>query len=184
MATASVISSAAATNFAPQGHSSTNVATYSRHGDVESFLNYHKPNEDGSPPHPTYVDRPETYDRPFESHKVVVHDVRGNEDKFTLDRNGFQFYKHSALEEDFLDDAQIKDGYYKETEQLLKEASVMPRIIVLIQLVDLGEQYWSFQNLHLRPYYPSPASWKPGCRGSSQPASPRARSTRPHRPVL
>ncbi|KAH8174861.1 methyltransferase [Sarocladium implicatum] len=130
MATASVISSAAATNFAPQGHSSTNVATYSRHGDVESFLNYHKPNEDGSPPHPTYVDRPETYDRPFESHKVVVHDVRGNEDKFTLDRNGFQFYKHSALEEDFLDDAQIKDGYYKETEQLLKEATGASRIFI------------------------------------------------------
>lgn len=98
------------------------IATSLKRNDVETSLNYYKPNEDGSPPHPTYVDRPETYERPYESHKIVVHDARGSEDHFTLDSNGFQFYKHAAQEKDFLDDEQIKDGYYKETEQLLKDA--------------------------------------------------------------
>lgn len=90
--------------------------------DVHTVLHYHKPNEDGSPPHPTYVDRPETYDRPFEVHPVTVQDVRGKENQFTLDGNGFQFYKNIAAEKDFLDDEKIKDGYYAETEELLKQA--------------------------------------------------------------
>lgn len=89
--------------------------------DVQTTLNYYKPNEDGSPPHPTYVDRPETYDRPFETHPAIVHDVSGREKEYTLDGNGFQFHKHTSVEKDFLDDAQIKAQYYPETEQLLKD---------------------------------------------------------------
>jgi hypothetical protein len=121
MATVGVASSPAPTTFLPQDVVGTNIATASKGSDVETELKYYKPNEDGSPPHPTYVDRPETYDRPFEAHKVLVHDARGNEDKFTLDINGFQFHKHTAQEKEFLDDDEIKDGYYKETEQLLKD---------------------------------------------------------------
>ncbi|KAJ4319050.1 hypothetical protein N0V94_004101 [Neodidymelliopsis sp. IMI 364377] len=89
---------------------------------VQTALNYHKPNEDGSPPHPTYVDRPETYDRPVDTHPVIVKDVRGREDQFSLDVNGFEFFKHASAEKDFLDEEQIKNLYYKETEQLLKDA--------------------------------------------------------------
>jgi hypothetical protein len=90
--------------------------------DVETILNYYKPNDDGSPPHPTYVDRPETYDRPVEPHKVVVRDVSGSEKDYTLDRNGFQFYKHTSIEKKFLDDEEIRSQYYPETERLLKDA--------------------------------------------------------------
>lgn len=89
--------------------------------DVITVLNYHKENEDGSPPHPTYVDRPETYDRPFESHSATVRDVNGHQDDYSLDGNGFQFHRHTVNEKDFLDDEQIKQGYYRETEQLLKD---------------------------------------------------------------
>lgn len=89
--------------------------------DVAAELNYFKANEDGSPPHPTYVDRPETYERPVETHKVTVHDVAGREDEFSLDDNGFQVHRHTATEKDFLDDEQIKQSYYPETEQLLKD---------------------------------------------------------------
>lgn len=53
-----------------------------------------------------------------------MRDVRGNEKDYTLDKNGFQFYRHTASEKDFLDDEQIKSGYYAETEQLLKDAYV------------------------------------------------------------
>jgi len=38
--------------------------------DVPTSLNYYKDPEDGSPPHPTYVDKPETYDRPVSEHPV------------------------------------------------------------------------------------------------------------------
>jgi hypothetical protein len=89
--------------------------------DVETTLNYHKPNEDGSPPSPTYVDRPETYERPVDTHNVTIHDVSGSEQEYTLDKNGFQFHKHKSVEKDFVDDEQIKAQYYAETEQLLKD---------------------------------------------------------------
>lgn len=85
-------------------------------------MNYHKPNEDGSPPHPTYIDRPETYNRPFESHSITVTDVRGRESENSLESNGFQFYTHPSVEKVFIDDEQIKEQYYKEVEQLLKDA--------------------------------------------------------------
>ena len=91
-------------------------------GPVTASLSFYKAPEDGSPPHPTYVDRPETYNRPFETHPAIVHDVTGRENEYTLDGNGFQFHKHTSVEKDFLDDAQIKAQYYPETEQLLKDA--------------------------------------------------------------
>ncbi|KAM0282158.1 hypothetical protein ACHAQH_003198 [Verticillium albo-atrum] len=106
-----------------------NAPKVPRH-DVETTLNYHKPNEDGSPPHPTYVDRPETYDRPFESHKVTIQDISGHEAEFTLDGTGFQIHTHTAKERDFLDDEQIKASYYPETEQLLKDVTGASRIFI------------------------------------------------------
>ncbi len=122
MATAAVFSPTPALAYTPYSVESTTESIISGPQDVNTALNYHKPNEDGSPPHPSYVDRPETYDRPFESHPVVVKDVRGQESKYSLDLNGFQFYAHSSFEKDFLSDDKIRDQYYKETEQLLKDA--------------------------------------------------------------
>ena len=90
--------------------------------DVKTTLNYYKANEDGSPPHPTYVDKPETYARPSEPLDVTVNDIRGEDHLYSLDKNGFQIYRHTAKEKDFLNDEQIKAGYYPEVEQLLKDA--------------------------------------------------------------
>ncbi len=89
--------------------------------DIFTTLNYYKDPEDGSPPHPTYVDRPETYDRPFEAHPVTVHDIGSKDHEYSLDVNGFQVHRHDATEKDFLNDDQIKKSYYPETEQLLKD---------------------------------------------------------------
>lgn len=122
MATAAVFSPTPAPTYSPQTAQSTQGSGTIGPQDVHTVLNYHKPNEDGSPPHPTYVDRPETFDRPFEPHAAIVKDVRGRENEFSLDSNGFQFYKKPSAEKDFIDDEQIKDHYYKEVEQLLKEA--------------------------------------------------------------
>lgn len=116
---------AAATTFG----SVTEASTLSPH-DVDTVLNYFKPNEDGSPPAPAYVGDPKTYDRPFDPRPVRVKDLTGRENKFTLDKNGFQIYKHISNEKDFLDEEKIKDTYYKETEQLLKDATGASKIFI------------------------------------------------------
>jgi hypothetical protein len=121
MATAAVISPFSKPVHTFHTIQSSNTSSSTRPQDVNTVLHYHKPNEDGSPPHPTYVDRPETYDRPTEVHPVTVQDVRGHEKDFTLDGNGFQLHRHTASEKDFMDDEKIKAGYYVETEQLLKD---------------------------------------------------------------
>lgn len=64
----------------------------------------------------------QTYERPHTALPVTVHDISGEEEKYTLDSHGFQIYKHLSLEKDFLDDEEIKASYYPETEQLLKDA--------------------------------------------------------------
>lgn len=135
MATADVQLPQAAPTYAPTQTIQTKSATpQQRPHDVNTTLNYYKPNADGSPPHPTYVDRPETYDRPVEAHDTIVRDVTGKEKDYTLDGNGFQFHNHVSVEKDFLDDAQIKERYYPETEQLLKDAYVSSLSILLFRV--------------------------------------------------
>ncbi|RMZ80624.1 hypothetical protein DV738_g2585, partial [Chaetothyriales sp. CBS 135597] len=98
--------------------------------DVKTSLNYYKVPADGSPPAPTYAGKPEVPERPVEPLDVVVHDIRGETDKYTLDGNGFQIYSHESKEKDFLDDDKIKAEYYPETEQLLKDATGASRIFI------------------------------------------------------
>ncbi|WPH04500.1 Hypothetical protein R9X50_00739100 [Acrodontium crateriforme] len=102
--------------------------------DVLADLFYYKDPGDGSEPRPTYVGsvmvKPETYERPFETQQSVVHDISGEEDKYTLDSHGFQIYNHESEEKDFVDDEQIKAKYYPETEQLLKDATGAARVFI------------------------------------------------------
>ena len=53
---------------------------------------------------------------------MVVHDIRGQEDKYRLDTTGFQIYNHISQETAFEDDAEIKKIYYPEIEHILKSA--------------------------------------------------------------
>lgn len=89
--------------------------------DVTTSLNYFKPNADGSPPEPSYIDKPASYYREPDTQEVTITDIAGDEANFSLDRNGFQVHHQPAKERDFLDDEQIKAGYYAETENLLKQ---------------------------------------------------------------
>lgn len=59
---------------------------------------------------------------------MVVHDVRGEEELYSLDGNGFAFHRHASVEKEFVDDEQIKAVYYPETEQLLKDVYVLTYI--------------------------------------------------------
>lgn len=92
--------------------------------DIVTTFNYYKDPEDGSAPAPTYSNKPESYERPQITQKLVVHDIRGSEDKYTLDTEGFQIVKHESKEKDFVDEEHIKAVYYPETEELLKKTSV------------------------------------------------------------
>jgi hypothetical protein len=98
------------------------LATPSQPHHVATTLNYYRDPGDGSEPHPSYVGKPETYQRPSETLDVTVHDIRAHEDQYSLDKNGFQVYCHVSVEKDFVDEEQIKARYYPETEQLLKDA--------------------------------------------------------------
>lgn len=89
---------------------------------LHAEFNYYLAAADGSPPPPSYVDKPESYYRPADTRSLPVYDVRGNEDKYTLDTTGFQVIKHVSAERDFRDEEQIKRVYYPEVESVLKEA--------------------------------------------------------------
>ncbi|EGX90685.1 hypothetical protein CCM_07105 [Cordyceps militaris CM01] len=98
--------------------------------DVTTTLNFYLPNADGSPPPPTYVGKPESYQQQRDTHPVVIKDIAGDEDAYTLDRNGFQVVQRGVTERDFVDDDQIQAGYYAETEQLLKDVTGADRIFI------------------------------------------------------
>jgi hypothetical protein len=65
--------------------------------------------------------KPQTYIRPAATVKATIHDISGDEDKYTLDSHGFQYVKHESIEKDFNDGEKIKEQYYPEIEQLLKD---------------------------------------------------------------
>lgn len=98
--------------------------------DIVTTFNYFKDPEDGSEPEPSYVDKPLSYERPNISQQLVVHDIRGTEDEYTLDTTGFQVVKHESVEKDFVDDEHIKAVYYPETEELLKKATGASKIFI------------------------------------------------------
>ncbi|KAK3373104.1 hypothetical protein B0T24DRAFT_719848 [Lasiosphaeria ovina] len=98
---------------------------------VNTTLYYYNEEEGGNPPAPAYVGRPETaIDRPVVPVNVVVTDITGSEDKYTLDSHGFQIHLHESKEKEFVDDDKIKAEYYAETEQLLKNATGASRIFI------------------------------------------------------
>lgn len=92
---------------------------------VVADFHYYKDPGDGSLPAPSIVGKPETYQRVPETRSVTVHDIRGTEDQYSLDKTGFQIYHHQSAEKDFRDEEQIKKIYYPEIENLLKEAFVI-----------------------------------------------------------
>lgn len=90
--------------------------------DVYADFRYYLEHEDGSPPEPVDVSKPSSYmDTPDAVRTMLVRDIRGSEDQYTLDKNGFQVYRHVSTEKEFLDEDQIKAEYFPEIEQFLKD---------------------------------------------------------------
>ncbi|KAH6847906.1 hypothetical protein B0I37DRAFT_153892 [Chaetomium sp. MPI-CAGE-AT-0009] len=93
-------------------------------GDVVAALNFYSPPEDGSTPYNLAGDAPpDLPPRNFGSvsHDVLIHDARGKESSFTLDKDAFQILLNQppSAETAFTDDDSIKKNYYPEVERLL-----------------------------------------------------------------
>lgn len=94
--------------------SQASVQTSEKLHHVQTTLHFIKELPDGSHLAPSYVGKPESYERPSEAVPVTVHDVSGRELDYTLDDSGFQFYYHESKEKEFFDDEKIKREYYPE----------------------------------------------------------------------
>lgn len=104
-------------------HPDMAIAPLSR--SVHTSINYAAPSKDGdeAPYMYTYTPPSGTAKTNCEddTRTVLIHDIRGIEESKTLDNAGFQFMKAPAVETEFLDDASITNGYYKEVEALVKK---------------------------------------------------------------
>jgi len=65
-------------------------------------------------------------DGPGQSFKMMdverpVHNIRGEEQKFSTEISGFAVYDSPAKEKAFTDEKAIREGYYREVEELLKK---------------------------------------------------------------
>ena len=97
-------------------------------------LTYFIPSSDG-----TIQSQPTDYDPTYrgpDSHnwtqdvrKVVIEDVRGKEDEYTLDTAGFRFYRRPSQHTRFLDEEEVKAKYYPECMELIKELTGATRVI-------------------------------------------------------
>ena len=59
-----------------------------------------------------------------EERPVTIDDIRGHEEDFTLDKQGFQLYRQQIKTQVFTSDQEIKASYYPEVEALLKTVFV------------------------------------------------------------
>lgn len=62
-------------------------------------------------------------ERPTIAKPTTIRDVTGDEDKYTLDGNGFQFCRRATQlrNDDFHDGELVEAKYYPEARQLLKD---------------------------------------------------------------
>ncbi|KAI9809504.1 MAG: hypothetical protein M1827_006810 [Pycnora praestabilis] len=99
--------------------------------DVYADFAYYVDSGDGSMPAPHYVDKPETFKAtPVDNRKRLVRDMRGSEQEFNLDKNGFEIYKHMSEETEFVDDRKIETVFYPEVERILKERTGASKVFV------------------------------------------------------
>ncbi len=94
---------------------------------VDATLNYHlDPSQGGTP---FFIPGSAgNYRRKFNEVPVHIIDIRGSENEFRLDRQGFEVRRHICTEKDFANGDVVKDVVYKETSELLKKVYVKPHL--------------------------------------------------------
>lgn len=89
--------------------------------DVETILNYHLDSGNGGE-QVFYPGTAGNYRRQFDARAIQVKDIRGHEEDFCLDQQGFQILRHESKEKEFADEDEVKDVIYEEVIEMLKEA--------------------------------------------------------------
>ncbi|KAK1449211.1 hypothetical protein CMEL01_08526 [Colletotrichum melonis] len=92
---------------------------------VQTTFNYFKPLSKGQEPPTIYPFRPETHDysRWTEQVPVTVHDITGDEHKYSLDNHGFKFHLHKTKVANFDDPLVVEQEYFPEMKQMLKDVT-------------------------------------------------------------
>jgi hypothetical protein len=62
--------------------------------------------------------------------EVIIENLRGREDSFTLDTAGFQFQNHPSKHNAFTNDADVEREYYPESIELIKELTGATRVVI------------------------------------------------------
>ncbi|KAG8708333.1 hypothetical protein FRC11_006558 [Ceratobasidium sp. 423] len=102
-------------------------------GDVHAKFNYALPNPSGQS---LYLTQPNPESLNFrlnlilDPRNVVVQDIRGRENDFTLDVNGFE-YLTRPTNETFVDKQSIETSYYEEIRQLVEAHTGADRVFVI-----------------------------------------------------
>ena len=59
---------------------------------------------------------------------MIIENVRGKQDSFSLDTTGFQFYKHTSKFNAFDNDEEIRTKYYSESIEVIKKLTRASRV--------------------------------------------------------
>ncbi|KAI0408995.1 hypothetical protein F4802DRAFT_547336 [Xylaria palmicola] len=112
---------------------------------VSTFINYYRDPGDGSPPMPVRIsDKTVKNERPTIAKPTIVSDVTGEEDKYTLDANGFQFCRRATRlrDGDFHDSELVEAEYYPEARQLLRDITGASRVHIFDHKTRVGPSNW------------------------------------------
>lgn len=60
---------------------------------------------------------------------MQIENLRGREDSVSLDKNGFQFFRHPAKHTTFANDQEIQDEYYPESAEFIKQVTGASRVV-------------------------------------------------------
>lgn len=93
--------------------------------DIVASINYYLPAPGKELKHDDL--KPKTFGKPDDESRVMpIYDVRGKEDHFTLENNGFVFTNidSKGKYEDFFDPEWVTTVYYKEVADLVKQMFV------------------------------------------------------------
>ena len=100
--------------------------------DVPTTLNYYKP-IGTEEPYQYVFDPPEgkaQHNLGTDPRPVTIHDARGRENEFGLDKSGFQFVNWPSIEHEFSSVDRIKEYYYPEIEKILKDITGAKRVFI------------------------------------------------------
>ncbi|RPD65550.1 hypothetical protein L226DRAFT_567235 [Lentinus tigrinus ALCF2SS1-7] len=100
---------------------------------VAATLQYFSPPKDGSKAYMAVDADPVTGERArnWESipHQVEIENLRGKEDTVSLDTAGFQFFRRAVQHRSFANTEVIKEEYYPESIELVKEMTGASRVV-------------------------------------------------------